>query len=143
MLLLAVWSAGWWIYHLLMILAFFLALSAVLAEYESASNFQLGTYFIAIGLIVTVFLALLSGDLVTLVAFSLPADVLNVVRWSVTFIFLIMAGVMLLTLWLFVRSRRRAAARQQLEITAAASGNRTRAAHGSSFAHWRCDGRIA
>lgn len=104
MLFLSVWSIGWWLYHVMMLLAFCLALGGVVLEYERARHFQLITYFSAVSAIVTVVLALAAGELFTrLFSDIVPAEALNNVRWGATLIFLTLAALMLGALWLVVR----------------------------------------
>src|SRR4029079_13571134 len=92
MLFLPVWSLGWWFYHVLMLLAFCLALGAVVLEYERARHFQLITYFSAVSAIVTIVLALAAGELFTrLFEDTVSAAALNNVRWGATLIFLTLA----------------------------------------------------
>ena len=43
--LLPTWSGGWWLYHVLMLFAFCLALGAVVLEYESAREFSADDLF--------------------------------------------------------------------------------------------------
>lgn len=102
--LLPLWSVGWWLYHLLMLAAFGLALGAVLVEYEHKRHFQLATYFMAVSVIVTAVLALLTGDLVArLFSDFVPPTALNQVRWGTTLVFLGMAAILIGSLWLVVR----------------------------------------
>lgn len=104
LLLLPLWSAGWWSYHVLMLLAFVIALGAVLSEYERAQHFQLGLYFGVVGVMVIFLFALVAGDLVARVLepFFVGAA-MNLVRWSITLIFVVSALVMLGALGLVVR----------------------------------------
>lgn len=98
------WSIGWWSYHVLMLLAFCIALGAVLREYERARHFQLGVYFVAIGVIFTFLLALIAGELIARwMAPYLAPDVVNVIRWSTTILFVGAALLMLGGLWFVVR----------------------------------------
>ncbi len=104
MVLLPTWSIGWWLYHILMLLAFCIALGAVILEYERARHFQLTTYFTAVSIGVTALLTLVAGNLVTqLVAPLVPPTMLNLVRWGATAIFLGMSALMFGALWLVVR----------------------------------------
>ena len=104
MVLLPTWSLGWWLYHVLMLLGFCLALGAVVLEYERARHFQLTTYFTAVSISVAALLALVAGNLVTqLVAPLVPPTMLNLVQWGATAIFLGMAALMFSALWLVVR----------------------------------------
>lgn len=104
LILLPVWSAGWWSYHVLMLLAFCVALGAVVIEYERARHFQLTTYFTAVSVIVTALLALAAGEIFTrLFSDMVPANALNNVRWGGTLIFIVLAALMFATLLLVVR----------------------------------------
>lgn len=104
LVLLPVWSLGWWLYHVWMLLAFCLALGAVVLEYERARHFQLSTYFTAVGVIVTVLLAFVAGDLLErLITPFLSAEATNIIRWSAALVFLLMAFLMLGMLWIIVR----------------------------------------
>ncbi len=104
LVLLPTWSIGWWLYHVWMLLAFCIALGAVVLEYERARHFELTTYFTAVSIIVTVLLALLAGELFTrLFAELVPANALNNLRWGGALIFLSLAALMFGALWLVVR----------------------------------------
>lgn len=104
LILLPLWSAGWWSYHVLMLLAFCVALGAVVIEYERARHFQLTTYFTAVSIIVTGLLALVAGELFTrLFSDLVPANALNNIRWGGTLIFIVLAALMFGVLLLVVR----------------------------------------
>ncbi len=104
MLALPTWTLGWWTYHVLMLVAFVLALSTVVFEYERVQHFQLTTYFAAVSVIATAVLAFMAGDFMTqLVAAFVPALVLNLVRWGATVIFGTMAAFLFCALLLVVR----------------------------------------
>lgn len=103
-LFLPLWSIGWWSYHILMLLAFCLALGAVVVEYERARHFELIPYFTAVSIIVTALLALVAGEVFTrLFADSVPANALNNIRWGATLIFILMAALLFSASWLVVR----------------------------------------
>lgn len=104
LVLMPLWSAGWWLYHILMLVAFCVALGAVLREYERKRHFELSTYFTAVSVIATALLALVAGDLVTrLVTGLVPPLALNQVRWGTTIVFLALAALLIAALWLVVR----------------------------------------
>lgn len=101
---LPVWSGGWWVYHVMMLLAFCIALGAVVSEYERARHFQLTTYFTAVSVGVAALLALVSGSLVTqLVSPLIPPTEVTLVQWGATGIFLGMAALMFCALWFVVQ----------------------------------------
>jgi putative nucleotidyltransferase with HDIG domain len=104
MALMPLWHASWWLYHVLMALAFMSALGAVVVEYESVRHFNLKHYFAALGAVVTVLFATLSGDLAARIFGPLvnPASI-NQVRWGTSGIFIGMASLMLILLYQVVR----------------------------------------
>lgn len=104
LLLMPLWSIGWWSYHIWMLLAFGLALGAVIWEYERARHFQLTTYFAAASAIATALLALVAGELSSRTFTGIvPENTVNNLRWSATFIFVLMAALLFGALWFVVR----------------------------------------
>ncbi|MDX1600440.1 MAG: ATP-binding protein [Anaerolineales bacterium] len=62
------WALSWWLYHVLMLVGFVLAVGAIAAEYEALSDFRATRYFSALGGIISLGLAFVSGEVaVTLV----------------------------------------------------------------------------
>ncbi len=57
-----VWNASWWLYHVLLLLGFLIALYALATSYEQIRAFSLGRYYVATSLIVTAALALFSAQ---------------------------------------------------------------------------------
>ncbi len=98
------WSVSWWIYHLLMLAAFSVALRAVVLEYEHVLHFQLTPYFTASGVIVVALLTLVSGELATRVLGGVvPPDQMNLLRWGTGGLFAILSALLLLVLLQIVR----------------------------------------
>ncbi len=58
------WQLSWWLYHVLMLVAFILTLGVVTREYERVRHFHLTAYFAAIGVIGLALLALSASALV-------------------------------------------------------------------------------
>lgn len=63
MVLGTLWHLSWWLYHLIMLVAFVLAVVAIAIEYEALSRFQATRYFAALGGVTAFGLALVSGSL--------------------------------------------------------------------------------
>jgi putative nucleotidyltransferase with HDIG domain len=98
------WHASWWLYHVLMAVAFIFALGAVVIEYERARHFNLSRYFAALGVIVTALLAMLAGEFaVQLLAPFISPTAINAVRWGASGLFVGMAALMLGVLYQVVR----------------------------------------
>ena len=57
------WNASWWLYHVLLLAGFLIAIYALWRAYEQIRAFRLSRYFAAASLIVTAALALLSAQL--------------------------------------------------------------------------------
>ena len=104
MAIMPIWHASWWLYHVLMAVAFICALGAVVVEYERVRHFDLKHYFAGLGIIVTVLLAMLAGELAThLFAPLVDASAINQVRWGTSGLFIGMAALMLGVLYQVVR----------------------------------------
>ncbi|MCC7362150.1 MAG: HAMP domain-containing histidine kinase [Anaerolineales bacterium] len=79
------WRVGWWMYHVLLLLGFLIAIYALWRAYEQVRTFRLTAYFAATSLIVTAALALLAAQLYSNLAFDnlrqeLEADTENLSR---------------------------------------------------------------
>ena len=104
MAIMPLWHASWWLYHVLMAVAFICALGAVMVEYERVRHFDLKHYFAGLGIIVTVLLAMLAGELATqLFAPLVDASAINQLRWGTSGLFIGMAALMLGVLYQVVR----------------------------------------
>lgn len=57
------WALSWWLYHVLMLVGFVLAVVAIAAEYETLSDFRATRYFSALGGLIALGLAFVSGEL--------------------------------------------------------------------------------
>jgi signal transduction histidine kinase len=57
------WQLSWWLYHFLLLVAFLGTLYVLVIQYERVREFRLLPYYLAISLIVTVLLALVSAYL--------------------------------------------------------------------------------
>lgn len=99
-----IWHLSWWMYHGLMLLAFIIAIGAVVLEYERVRHFELTRYFAAISVVATALLALVAGDLATRLFGPLVVpDQINQVRWGTSGIFIGMAALLFLILLQVVR----------------------------------------
>ena len=65
-----VWNASWWLYHVLLLLGFLIAIYALGTAYEQIRAFRLGRYYVATSLIVTAALALFSAQFYAQVAYQ-------------------------------------------------------------------------
>ncbi|MSP12655.1 MAG: HD domain-containing protein [Chloroflexi bacterium] len=94
------WNISWWSYHVLMLLAFMLAMGAVVLEYERVRHFQLSNYFAATSVVAVALLAGVAGELATNLLGPLVApENAGAVRWGTSAIFLGMSGLLFLILW--------------------------------------------
>jgi signal transduction histidine kinase len=59
------WQAGWWLYHVLLLLGFLIATYALWRAYEQVRAFRLTRYYAATSLIVTAALALVAAQIYT------------------------------------------------------------------------------
>jgi len=64
------WLAGWWLYHVLLLLGFLIATYALWRAYEQVRAFRLTRYYAATSLIVTAALALLAAQIYTGLVFQ-------------------------------------------------------------------------
>ncbi len=81
----ALWQASWWIYHVLLLFGFLIAIYALWRAYEQVRTFRLTQYYAATSLIVTAALALLAAQLYSNMAFrslqqELENDTTNLAR---------------------------------------------------------------
>ena len=60
-----VWNLSWWLYHVVLLVAFIATAVMLLIQYEQLRQFQLSRYFLAVALIVTALLALAASALFT------------------------------------------------------------------------------
>lgn len=63
------WNASWWLYHVLLLAGFLIAIYALWRAYEQIRAFRLSRYFAAASLIVTAALALLSAQFYSQLAY--------------------------------------------------------------------------
>ncbi len=66
----ATWQAGWWLYHVLLLLGFLIATYALWRAYEQVRTFRLTRYYAATSLIVTAALALVAAQIYTNLVFD-------------------------------------------------------------------------
>jgi signal transduction histidine kinase len=66
----ALWQAGWWLYHALLLLGFLIATYALWRAYEQVRAFRLTRYYAATSLIITAALALLAAQIYTNLVFE-------------------------------------------------------------------------
>ncbi len=92
-----VWALSWWLYHVLMLLAFSLAMIALVAEYEQILDFKLTRYFTSLSIIAAVVLAAGLGE----VAVRLTGT--EAARWPLVSLSLIAFLVFFLIVYLVVR----------------------------------------
>jgi signal transduction histidine kinase len=64
------WQAGWWLYHVLLLLGFLIATYALWRAYEQVRAFRLTRYYAATSLIVTAALALVAAQIYTNLMFE-------------------------------------------------------------------------
>ena len=60
-----VWNLSWWLYHIILLIAFIATAIMLLLQYEQLRQFRLSRYFLAVALIVTALLALAASALFT------------------------------------------------------------------------------
>lgn len=56
------WHLSWWLYHMLMLIAFVGSVVTIAVEYEALKEFQATRYFAALGSLIALGLALVSGE---------------------------------------------------------------------------------
>jgi len=66
-----VWNSSWWLYHVLLLFGFLIAIYALWRAYEQVRTFRLTRYYAATSLIVTAALALLAAQLYSNLAFRI------------------------------------------------------------------------
>ena len=71
------WLAGWWLYHVLLLLGFLIASYALWRAYEQVRTFRLTRYYAATSLIVTAGLALVAAQVYTNLVFNNLRDQLE------------------------------------------------------------------
>ena len=71
------WNASWWLYHVLLLGGFLIAIYALGRAYEQIRAFRLSRYYLAGGLIVTAALALVSAQVYGQIAFQNALDQLQ------------------------------------------------------------------
>jgi len=64
------WQAGWWLYHVLLLLGFLIATYALWRAYEQVRAFRLTRYYAVTSLIVTAALALVAAQIYTSLMFD-------------------------------------------------------------------------
>lgn len=60
-----IWNLSWWLYHVVLLVAFVFVAVLLVAQYEQLRQFRLSRYFLAVALIVTALLALAASALFT------------------------------------------------------------------------------
>jgi putative nucleotidyltransferase with HDIG domain len=98
------WHLSWWLYHLLMLGAFLVAMGAVALTYERVRYFDLTRYFAATSVITIALLALVAGEVAqrVLAPWVLPTQIVQA-QLGVSGIFVGVAGLLLLVLLVVVR----------------------------------------
>jgi signal transduction histidine kinase len=71
------WNASWWLYHVILLAGFLIAIYALGRAYEQIRTFRLPRYYLAGGLIVTAALALVSAQVYGQLAFQNALDQLR------------------------------------------------------------------
>ncbi len=66
-----VWNYSWWIYHVLLLGAFLIAMVILILAYEQLRQFRLAPYYLALSLVLTALLALAASALFTQFSFDL------------------------------------------------------------------------
>lgn len=93
------WNLSWWLYHVLMLVAFALATTSVVLEYEQVRHFHLTYYFAAISAITVALLTWIAGELATRFLGPLvPRDQLWELRWGTIGIFAVMSTILFIIL---------------------------------------------
>jgi signal transduction histidine kinase len=94
-------SAPWWMYHLLMLGAFVIAMRAILLDYEEVRDFHLTRYFAATGVLVTMPLVALMTE------YTVNATQMTGLRWPIFMLSLLALIALLVVLLLIVRRAQR------------------------------------
>jgi signal transduction histidine kinase len=91
------WLLSWWIYHLLMLAAFTIAMIALTMDYEEITRFNLTRYFVALSVLAAVPLATLMGE----VAVRMTGN--EMARWPIVGFSMLAMMALFLTALLVVR----------------------------------------
>lgn len=93
------WNLSWWLYHVVMLVAFSLVTMSVVLEYEHVRHFHLTYYFAGISVIATALLTWIAGELaIRFLGPFVPREMLWELRWSTVGIFAAMSTVLLILL---------------------------------------------
>ena len=65
-----IWKLSWWLYHVVLLVAFLVTVSVLVAEYEQIRQFRLVRYYLAASLILTALLALAASAIFTQFAYN-------------------------------------------------------------------------
>lgn len=74
------WTLSWWLYHVLMLGAFAISMGALVRDYEQVLDFRLTRYFVALGVIVGVPVAVLLSEA------AVRLSGLEAVRWPMLWV---------------------------------------------------------
>ncbi len=91
------WALSWWLYHVMMLLAFGLAMVALVIEYEQIMDFKLTRYFTSLSIIVAALLAMGLGEI------SVQLTGIEAARWPLVAFSLVAFLVFFLVVFLVVR----------------------------------------
>ncbi len=94
-------SPPWWMYHILMLGAFIIAMRAILLDYEGVRDFHLTRYFAATGILVSMPLVALITE------FTVRSSGINALRWPIFSMSLLVLIALLAVLLLIVERARR------------------------------------
>jgi len=92
-----VWALSWWLYHILMLLAFSLAMIALVLEYEQILDFKLTRYFVSLSIIIAALLAAGLGEI------AVRLTGIEAARWPLVGLSLVSFMVFFLIVFLVVR----------------------------------------
>ena len=92
------WALSWWMYHLMMLMAFSLAMIALVAEYEQILDFKLTRYYVSLSIIAA---AVLAGAMAEF-AVQLTGGV-EALRWPLIAVSLAAFALFFLIVYLVVR----------------------------------------
>lgn len=92
-----VWALSWWLYHILMLLAFSLAMIALVLEYEQILDFKLTRYFVSLSIILAALLAIGLGEI------AVRVTGIEAARWPLVGLSLVSFMVFFLIVFLVVR----------------------------------------
>lgn len=98
------WNLSWWLYHVLMLVAFSLVTTRVVLEYERVRHFHLTYYFAGISAITIALLTWIAGELaIRFLGQYVPQDRLWDLRWGTIGVFAGISTVLFIILLQVVR----------------------------------------